>query len=337
MKIFAGYDCGGSKTKCIIADESGEILASAEEGPSNFLSCGYEIARKSIKECTRQALIKAGLEEDQKIYSAYIGSASVELFSQNERIYNFFRSCVNAEHLGINNDAYIAWYGTTFGSTGIISIAGTGAVTYGIREDGSWKKVGGWGYLIGDDGSGYSLGRKALQLAVKSYDGTIEKNKFEEEIIKFFGLGSMRELVGMLYHDPYQGVKIVASAARCVFELFNVDYYLAVEVIDEAVSQIADSIYAVYSSLDLRNQFIKIGVSGGVFYRGGSKLLDLLQSKLIERGVEKFCLTFPHIPPEVSALLLSYSQVKHQNYEKIKQAILCRFKNNNEVDQNCVF
>ncbi|HHW57370.1 MAG TPA: hypothetical protein GXX15_06855 [Clostridia bacterium] len=336
MKIFAGYDCGGSKTKCILADENGEILASAVEGPSNFLSCGYEIAKKSIEECTRQALLKAGFKENKKIYSAYVGSASVELFSKNERIYNFYKSSINTEYLGINNDAYIAWYGTTFGKTGIISISGTGAVTYGICEDGRWKKAGGWGYLVEDEGSGYSLGRKALQLAVKSYDGIIDKNKFEKEIMEFFSLKSMKELTPMLYQDPYNGVRIVASAAKCLFKLFNEDYSLAMEILEEATSQIADTIYAVYSYLDLKNQFIRIGVAGGIFYAGGNRLLEMLDKKLRERGMEMFHLTFPEILPEVSALLLAYNQLRCEDYKKAEQTIMQQFKKSIEVKQNCV-
>lgn len=324
MKIFAGYDSGGTKTKCVLADENGRILSCGIDGPSNFLSCGYDIAKNSIRESTMQALKKAGLREDEIIYSAYFGFASIELFSKNERIWNFLRSCVNAENLGVNNDAYIAWYGTTYGKSGIISISGTGAVTVGICEDGRWRKSGGWGYLIGDEGSGYSIGRKALRLAAGSYDGVIPKNRFEKEIIDFYSLNSMRELIGMIYRDQNKSTAIIASAAKCVFKLFDEGDMLAADIIKETAGNIARSIFSVYSELNLSGQSIKIGLSGGVF-NSGKKFVSLINDDLIISGIKNYQLVLPDIPPEVSALVLSYKQIESNEYKMQEQKILDQY------------
>jgi Predicted N-acetylglucosamine kinase len=325
MKIFAGYDSGGTKTKCVLADENGRILSYGIDGPSNFLSCGYDIADSSIRECTRKALFNAGLKDYEKIYSAYFGFASIQMFSENENIRNFIKKCVDAEYLGINNDAYIAWYGTTFGKTGIISISGTGSVTVGICEDGRWKKSGGWGYLIGDEGSGYSIGRRALQLAAKSYDGRQSKNNFERKIVEFYSLSSMRDIVSMIYKDPNKSHSIIASAARCVFELFEENDSLAVEIVEDAASEIADSIYSVYSQLNMCGQTIKIGLSGGVF-NTGKPFMDMIDKNLRAHNIDNFSLMLPEVPPEVSALLLSYNQAEGGSYKSIRQKIINKYK-----------
>lgn len=325
MKIFAGYDSGGTKTKCVLADENGMILSCGIGGPSNFLSCGFDIAESSIKQSTTQALKEAGLREDESIYSAFFGFASIELFSKNERVWNFLRDCVNTKYLGVNNDAYIAWYGTTYGKSGIISISGTGAVTVGICEDGRWKKVGGWGYLIGDEGSGYSIGRKALRLAIRSYDGVIPKNNFEKEIIDFYSLKSMRQLISMIYGDSNKSNTIIASAAKCVFKLFDEGDILASGIIGEAAGDIAKSISSVYSGLDLSGQFIKIGLSGGVF-NSGKKFVNMINDRLIFKKMKNYELVLPNIPPEVSALVLSYKQVGNGVYEISEQKLVDRYK-----------
>lgn len=307
MKIFAGYDSGGTKTTCVIADEKGRILSCSTDGPSNSLSCGFKTAENSIKNCTRQALINAGLKGDEKIYSAFFGYAAIEVFSKNERIWSFLGNCTNSTYLGVNNDAYTVWYGTTFGESGIVSISGTGAVTVGIREDGKWSKSGGWGYLIEDDGSGYSIGRKAINFAVRSYDGVIAKNNFEKEIMEFFSLKSMREIISMIYKDPNRSSTIIASAAKCAFKLFNEGDLIAASIIDGAADEVARRIYTVYNNLGLKDQSIKIILSGGVI-NSGEKFINMIDEKLKAFNMNNYKLTTPEIPPELSALILAFKQ-----------------------------
>src|SRR5665647_2371973 len=114
MNIFAGYDCGGTKTTCILADEYGRVLAKGTGGSSNYLSCGFSTASASIKESTNQALSCAGIK-DEILYSAYFGSAAVEFFSESQKVRAFFEGCIPAKYIRFNSDAYIAFYSATFG------------------------------------------------------------------------------------------------------------------------------------------------------------------------------------------------------------------------------
>lgn len=308
MKIFAGYDSGGTKTKCVLADENGTVLSQATAGASNILFCGWDAAADAIRQCTEKALEEAGLSRYPTIYSAYVGTASIDTFSKNEKIYRFLQECTGAEHLGMNSDAYIAWYATTFGGSGIITISGTGAVTVGIGQDGRWKKTSGWGCLIGDEGSGFSIGRRAIQLAVKSYDGRCEKNRFEQGIPDFFSLGSMKELLPLIYGQPGGSNTVVASAARYVFELYEEGDLLAAEILKEAASEIADAIRSVYEQLDFDGRRIMIGLSGGILYRN-QEMRKLIDARLKDRGIRNYALAYPQVSPEISALALSFRQI----------------------------
>ncbi|HBM81193.1 MAG TPA: hypothetical protein DD426_10225 [Clostridiaceae bacterium] len=325
MKIFAGYDCGGTKTKCVIADEDGKILSCGIGGPSNFLSCGYDIAQCSIMQSTAYALKNAGLEIYSKIHSAFFGYAGIELFSKNERIWNFLKNCIDVDQINVNNDAYIAWYSITYGESGIISISGTGEVTVGICEDGKWKKCGGWGYLIGDEGSGYAIGRKAINYAVMSYDGIIPKNRFEDEIMNFYSLDAMRDIIRLIYKDPSKSNTLIAGAAKCVFKLLYEGDEIAASIIDEATLHIAKSILTVHSALDLDKQFIRIGLSGGVF-KSGEKIFDIVNNKLDSMGLEDYELVIPSIPPEIAALILSYGQTDIRINKTLGQNLMEQYK-----------
>lgn len=308
MKIYAGYDSGGTKTKCVLADEKGTVLSQAMSGASNILFCGWDAAADAIRQCTEKAMEEAGLSRNQAIYSAYVGTASINTFSRNEKIYNFLQECTGAEHLGMNSDAYIAWYATTFGDSGIITISGTGAVTVGIGQDGRWKKSSGWGCLIGDEGSGFSIGRRAIQLAVKSYDGRCEKNRFEQGIMDFFALKSMQGLLPLIYGQPGGSNTVVASAARYVFQLYEEGDPLAAEILQEAASEIAAAIRSVYDQLDFSGRRITIGLSGGVLYRN-REMHELIDTRLNDWGIQDYMLEYPHVSPEISALALSFRQI----------------------------
>jgi len=322
MKIFAGYDCGGTKTTCILADEYGRVLGKGTGGPSNFLSCGFSIASASIKESTKQALSCAGIK-DEKLYSAYFGSAAVEFFSESQKVRAFFEECVSAKYIRFNNDAYIAFYGATFGKPGIIMVSGTGAVAYGIREDNSWVKVDGWGHLIGDEGSGYSIGNKAIRLAVKSFDGIAENKPFENAVLEHFSISTMRELIKIIYADPSLSRVRIASAAKCVFALYSEGNLIAAEILEDAANAIVASIVAVYKAMNVTDDETVVVFSGSVLKKCEC-ISKLVKRKLTEGGLHNFRITWPEVSPVTAALLLSYNVLDGNNYNNSVERIICK-------------
>ena len=141
MKLFAGYDGGGTKTACVLTDETGRILGSGIGGPSNYLYCGREVAAESVRTATEQAFAHAGIPQ-QRLDTAYMASASI-LIQHGDAHVPFFSTCIDADHV-----IYNIWFGSVRERPAVITIAGTGSITYICSKE-SYLRVGGWGPLLG--------------------------------------------------------------------------------------------------------------------------------------------------------------------------------------------
>ena len=216
MKLFAGYDGGGTKTACVLTDETGRILGSGLGGPSNYLYCGREVAAESVRTATAQAFASAGLPM-QQLDTAYMASAAI-LIQHGDAHVPFFSTCIDADRIICESDIYNIWFGSVRERPAVVSIAGTGAITYICSKD-SFLRVSGWGPLLGDEGSGYDLGLRALKLACRMYDGReLSESMFLDGIFQHYGVTTPFELLRKLNQGDTRS--IVADAAKAVFSLY---------------------------------------------------------------------------------------------------------------------
>src|SRR5699024_3301596 len=116
----------------------------------------------------------------------------------------------------IVHDAIIALYSGTLGHPGIVQIAGTGSITYGMNHKGIQGRVGGWGHLLGESGSRYSLGSDALHAVFNAYDGLGEKTILHEMILDYFKVGKLPDIVHKIYHTTNQKEEIAALSKLVV-------------------------------------------------------------------------------------------------------------------------
>ena len=183
MKLYAGFDGGGSKTACCLADEQGNLLGIGVGGPSNYLFCGKETATQSVRDALEGAFAAAKLPM-QPLAGAFVGSAAV-LLGHGDAHKAFFQECIDSQQLDCDSDILPVWYGGAQGQDAVVAIAGTGSIAYGCTGQGFFR-VGGWGPLLGDEGSGYDLGRRGLQLAARMADGrAAAEPRFLQEILQF--------------------------------------------------------------------------------------------------------------------------------------------------------
>ena len=209
MKLFAGFDGGGSKTVCCLTDEQGHLLGLGRGGPLNYLFCGKEVAARSVRESLSGAFAAAGLDA-QPLAGCFVSSAAI-LLGHGDFHKPFFEDCLGAARLDCDSDILPVWFGGAGDQPAIVVIAGTGSIAYGCSPEG-FNRVGGWGPLLGDEGSGYDLGRRALQTAARMADGRMEKNTtFSSEILRFYGVESPHGLISAV-NGPDSRKKIAACA-----------------------------------------------------------------------------------------------------------------------------
>lgn len=209
MRLFAGFDGGGSKTACYLTDEKGRLLGLGSGGPLNYLFCGKETAARSIQDALSAAFAQSGLEP-RPLDGCFVSSAAI-LLGHGDFHKSFFEGCITAAQLDCDSDILPVWFGSAGADPAIVVIAGTGSIAYGCSADG-FTRVGGWGPLLGDEGSGYDLGRRALQTAARMADGRTEENPtFLKEILQFYEVKTPHDLISAV-NGPDSREKIAACA-----------------------------------------------------------------------------------------------------------------------------
>ena len=299
MRLFAGYDGGGTKTACVLTDETGRILGSGVGGPSNYLYCGREVAAESVRTATAQAFAKAGLPQ-QRLDTAYMASAAI-LIQHGDAHVPFFSTCIDADHVICESDIYNIWFGAVRERPAVITIAGTGSITYICSLEGHLR-VGGWGPLLGDEGSGYDLGLRALKLACRMYDGREpEDRSFMDAIFGHYELSTPGELLRKLNKGDTRSA--VADAAKVVFALYDQGSPTAASLLDSCAEEIALSVRTAIAR-DGGNREYPLILSGGLVREDGP-LYPMLREKLMvpSSGISE--MTTLQVHPAVASAALA--------------------------------
>lgn len=165
-----GLDGGGTKTEVLLCTAEGQVVGHAIGGPSSLTGQREEDAFSHIRQTLEEAMAPlGGLEAPIAAY--YAGISGAGLPANQQRFRKLLQSLLpGAEQGDVGSDAVNALSAGIGGEDGIIAIAGTGSSVFARRE-GIMHQVGGWGYLLGDEGSGFDLGRRALMAALRCLDG----------------------------------------------------------------------------------------------------------------------------------------------------------------------
>lgn len=299
MKLFAGYDGGGTKTACVLCDETGKLLGTGIGGPSNYLYCGKEMAAESVREATRQAFASAGLEPCT-LEAAYMASAAI-LLQHGDSHVPFFSTCMDAKTVLCESDLYPIWFASTREEPAVVSIAGTGAVTYVCSLDG-FIRTSGWGPLLGDEGSGYDLGLRALRLVCRMADKRAEMDEeFVNAILERLEVSVPRELIGAVNRGDSRSK--VASAAYTVSQLYTKGNETAKKLLEVSAEEIALAVNTV-ASQRASHEPIPLVLNGSLV-EPGRPLYQLLEEKLVRPGscISRICA--PDVHPAVASAALA--------------------------------
>jgi N-acetylglucosamine kinase-like BadF-type ATPase len=168
-----------------------------------------------------------------------------------------------AERVVVVSDARAALSAAVLGDRGVVVISGTGSVAYGINERGKTSRSGGWGWLLGDEGSGYDIGRKALSAALRAGDGRGDPNALTDRLRTWFGIQDLGDLVDLAY---VKGLRVndIAALTGLVADAAKEGDNVARRILAEAGKELAQTVLAVAKDLDLKGVF-DIAYTGGVF------------------------------------------------------------------------
>ncbi|RLF19973.1 MAG: hypothetical protein DRZ82_03765 [Thermoprotei archaeon] len=314
---FVGVDGGATKTLAILSDKQGRILGWGLSGPSNYHQVGVEGAINAINEAVTKAMSMAKVN---RVNVMCCGLAGIDTKRDYEIMYKHINSIELAEKKILVHDAIIALMGATAGRPGVVVIAGTGSVAAGMNERGEYTRVGGWGPILGDEGSAYYIAREALAAVLKSYDGREEETMLTSELLKAMNLREVEDIVNKIYVEKV-GVTYIASLAPVVTKCASLGDRVALRIIRRAAKELAELIIAVAKKLKMTEYEFSIALVGGVFKAGDLIIKPLYEE--VKRVAPKAKIIEPMLPPCAGALIMAL----REGGIKIEQNVVTNIKN----------
>ncbi len=260
--LYLGIDGGQSSTTAVIGDETGRVLGSGRGGPCNHVAAAEGRAKffGAIGGCLRQACEEAGLDAGAVRFEAVCAGFSGG--PADKEVY--LRELIRAERYFVTTDALIALSGATAGAPGIITIAGTGSIAYGRNAARRFARVGGWGYVYGDEGGGFDITRQALRAVLRHEEGWGPDTVLRERLLAATGSDDANDLMHRFYTPEFPR-PVIAGFSKLVDSAAMEGDAVARNILLNAAQQLATSTSAVRSQLFEMAATARVAPVGGVF------------------------------------------------------------------------
>jgi len=254
--LFLAVDGGGSKTQAVMVDTRGVVCGRGCAGSSNFRAVGVEQALVHLRAAIEEALAHGGARRE--VASAWFGLAGVHGPEDANLLGPQALSFARA--VSVTNDAELVLAGLGVGH-GVALIAGTGSIALGRDASGRITQVGGWGHLLGDEGSAYDIGRRALQAAARATDGRGPSTTLVELVLKHWGVTSPRKVIDHIYLT--QEKAHIAALAPGALEIARNGDDVAGAIRRQACAELALAAVAAIDTLHT-GEAIPLALGGGL-------------------------------------------------------------------------
>lgn len=297
-----GVDGGGTRTRAVLLDESGRIARWAASGGSNFQMVGLDGLRRRLGEVLREL----GLGSASAEVAMCLGLAGAGRADEQHEIADMVAGEGWAARLRVVTDARAALEGAHAGGPGLIVIAGTGSIVLGKSAGDVEARAGGWGPLLGDDGSGYRIGLEALRAAYRARDGWGEPTLLDGVLRQHLGIDSWDQAVRRVYGGDLDREHI-SGLAPLVFRCARQDDPVAIGIVAAAGGGLGRQVGAVAGRLLLTE--VDVACAGGVFHQVAALWPFLEAAARQTNGVRLVRRTESRLPPVLGAALLAWQDV----------------------------
>jgi N-acetylglucosamine kinase-like BadF-type ATPase len=255
-----GLDAGGTKTVCLLADADGRVVGRGRAGGANLQTEGELQVEKVLDAVIEQALDG----RDLRVAAVCLGMAGADRAEDTATVREVLRRLGYKHHVLVVNDALVALVAGAGDDPGIVIVSGTGAIQYGVNQRGLAARAGGWGFLLGDEGSGYWIGRHAITAALRERDGRGPKTWLTPLVCDHFQVASPDLLVRQIY-DRGLRPQAIASLGALVERARAGGDVVAAEILRQAVEHLIAGAQSVASRLEMRGDQFATVLVGGMF------------------------------------------------------------------------
>jgi glucosamine kinase len=313
-RYLLGIDGGGTKTLAAVLDvERGELHLGRGGASNPDAAGGLEAAGRVLFEAADEALEGADIG-GEKLDGAVLAVAGTDTDAVTAHMGGQRRS----REWIVVGDVVGAWAAATEARPGVAAIAGTGSNVFGVGPDGPWR-AGGWGHVLGDEGSGYWLGLQSIKAALRDRERSGPETPLSEAAVEFFGASSVDELVATVYSkrpDKSEIAKLATETARFAQQ----GDVVACELYERGAAELAQQIAAVIRQTGLRGAF-PVGLIGGA-WKAGAVFVDPLTRAIHKLAPQARVAVAKMEPVGGSLLLAAHARGAEQALAKVNLATL---------------
>ncbi|WP_251550438.1 N-acetylglucosamine kinase [Neobacillus muris] len=260
-------DGGGTCCRGALCDDDGRILAYAEEGPVNYQNIGIAQTNQNLTKLLQALLNQIGAAA-LEVERAIVGMAGIDTGQDYQAVKkilldSFDQSGIRVDQLYLENDANMTLRGLADDEPGVLVIAGTGSICCGMNGEGRSIRVGGWGHLIGDEGSGYRISLAAIQHIFRTIDGQEEPSGIMDAVLSHLKLRTIQDLMNWVY-KANSSINEMASLAPVIFDLADQGDTKAMEILSNASADLAHACRTAIKKLGLSEKPFMLILGGGI-------------------------------------------------------------------------
>jgi len=318
VRHFIGIDGGGTKTMCVMIDEEGTVVAASRGPGSNVNSRPWDEALATVTKLIEDVLAQSGTERS-RIGGVFAGLAGSDRAGEKERWIGYMHDRFPEwrGNVTVHNDAVAALAAGTWGEAGIVLIAGTGSIACGYDpEHALYVRAGGWGYLLGDEGSGFDLGRRGLMAVLRRHDGRGPDTMLVDLVLGHLGLASPEQLIPH-YYGQADVRKAMSEAARYVLEAARSGDLAALDIVRQSVEQLAALAETVRIGMKAA-EGMPLVLAGGLF-SDGTYRRAFLETPAVHGG--GYRIQRLQLPPAIGSCLLAMKHAGMTITEQMKVRI----------------
>lgn len=261
--LVLGIDGGATSTVALLADAStGAIFGRGEAGPSNIQAVGVEPALKSIEDAIDGAFISANWMRE-RLAVMCLGLAGIDRQEGLDIIHAWAARKDFAAKVLVANDATLLLAAGTPEGWGLAVIAGTGSIAFVKTKDGELGRCGGWGHLMGDEGSAYRIAIRGLQAACRSFDGIDGPTVLVDALVNAMDLKVAPDFIPAVYRGDWSRAAL-AGLAPLVLSAAESGDATAQRIVKEEASELARTAAGAVKSHGLPTTNLPVALAGGV-------------------------------------------------------------------------
>ena len=262
MRYVLGFDGGGTKTECVLMGQDHRILAQTRSGPSNPMRVGFGGALASVCEAARTAILSAGIAGEE-VTSLCAGLAGTAYSESAQKMKRLIEEEFPGKTVRVCTDLDLTLEGTGEGAA-IVLIAGTGSAAIGRDAQGNVARVGGHGYLLGDDGSAYHVGQRAIRGALRYFERTGADTPLGKRILAEMGESSWTELQPRINAGPDE---VFPHVFPVVLQAAEANDPAARALLDDSATALADLVKDLAERMQLQSRRFLLARTGGMLGR----------------------------------------------------------------------